>query len=255
MIVLDRVGMTYRAESGPVEALRDVGFSVGRGELLALVGPSGCGKSTLLRVVAGLRRPTRGSVEVDGRAVTGPIPSVGMVFQAPVLLKWRTVRDNVLLPAELAGLERARYRERAEHLLRLVGLDGFADRLPRELSGGMQQRAAICRALLLDPPLLLMDEPFGALDAMTRDEMNLELLRVWGEPAAARKTVVFVTHSIPEAVFLADRVVVMSPRPGRVARVVDVPLPRPRTPATRAAPQFGALSLEIHETLVSAGSG
>jgi len=255
VIVLDRVGMTYRAESGPVEALRDVGFSVGRGELLALVGPSGCGKSTLLRVVAGLRRPTRGSVEVDGRAVTGPIPSVGMVFQAPVLLKWRTVRDNVLLPAELAGLERARYRERAEHLLRLVGLDGFADRLPRELSGGMQQRAAICRALLLDPPLLLMDEPFGALDAMTRDEMNLELLRVWGEPAAARKTVVFVTHSIPEAVFLADRVVVMSPRPGRVARVVDVPLPRPRTPATRAAPQFGALSLEIHETLVSAGSG
>jgi len=256
VIVLDRVGMTYRAESGPVEALRDVGFSVGRGELLALVGPSGCGKSTLLRVVAGLRRPTRGSVEVDGRAVTGPIPSVGMVFQAPVLLKWRTVRDNVLLPAELAGLERARYRERAEHLLRLVGLDGFADRLPRELSGGMQQRAAICRALLLDPPLLLMDEPFGALDAMTRDEMNLELLRVWGEGAARdRKTIVFVTHSIPEAVFLADRVVVMSPRPGRVARVVDVPLPRPRTPATRAAPQFGALSLEIHETLVSAGSG
>ena len=255
MIVLDRVGMTYQAESGPVEALRDVGFSVGRGELVALVGPSGCGKSTLLRVVAGLRRPTRGSVEVDGRAVTGPIPSVGMVFQAPVLLKWRTVRDNVLLPAELAGLERARYRERAEHLLRLVGLDGFADRLPRELSGGMQQRAAICRALLLDPPLLLMDEPFGALDAMTRDEMNLELLRVWGEPAAARKTVVFVTHSIPEAVFLADRVVVMSPRPGRVARVVDVPLPRPRTPATRAAPQFGALSLEIHETLTRAPGG
>jgi len=255
VIVLDRVGMTYRAESGPVEALRDVGFSVGRGELVALVGPSGCGKSTLLRVVAGLRRPTCGSVEVDGRAVTGPIPSVGMVFQAPVLLKWRTVRDNVLLPAELAGLERARYRERAEHLLRLVGLDGFADRLPRELSGGMQQRAAICRALLLDPPLLLMDEPFGALDAMTRDEMNLELLRVWGEPAAARKTVVFVTHSIPEAVFLADRVVVMSPRPGRVARVVDVPLPRPRTPATRAAPQFGALSLEIHETLARATGG
>jgi len=255
VIVLDRVGVTYQAESGPVEALRDVGFGVGRGELLALVGPSGCGKSTLLRVVAGLRRPTCGAVEVDGRAVTGPIPAVGMVFQAPVLLRWRTVRDNVLLPAELAGLERRRYRERAEHLLRLVGLDGFADRLPRELSGGMQQRAAICRALLLDPPLLLMDEPFGALDAMTRDEMNLELLRVWGEPASARKTVLFVTHSISEAVFLADRVVVMSPRPGRVARVVDVPLPRPRTPATRAAPQFGALALEIHEALVSATAG
>jgi len=253
VIVLDRVGMTYRADSGPVEALRDVGFAVGRGELVALVGPSGCGKSTLLRVVAGLRRPTCGEVEVDGRAVTGPIRAVGMVFQAPVLLKWRTVRDNVLLPAELASLDRRRYRERAEQLLRLVGLDGFAGRLPRELSGGMQQRAAICRALLLDPPLLLMDEPFGAL-AMTRDEMNLELLRVWGESAAARKTVLFVTHSIPEAVFLADRVVVMSPRPGRVARIVDVPLPRPRTPATRAAPAFGALALEIHEALVGAGS-
>ena len=252
MIVLDRVGMTYRTDAGPVEALRDVGFSVGRGELVALVGPSGCGKSTLLRVVAGLRPPSRGAVAVDGRAVTGPIASVGMVFQAPVLLKWRTIRDNVLLPAELAGLGRARYRERADQLLRLVGLDGFAERLPRELSGGMQQRAAICRALLLDPPLLLMDEPFGALDAMTRDEMNVELLRVWGEPATARKTVLFVTHSIPEAVFLADRVVVMSPRPGRVARIVEVPLPRPRTPVTRAAPTFGALALEIHETLANA---
>ena len=252
MIVLDRVGMTYRTDAGPVEALRDVGFSVGRGELVALVGPSGCGKSTLLRVVAGLRPASGGVVTVDGRTVTGPIASVGMVFQAPVLLKWRTIRDNVLLPAELAGLGRARYRERAEQLLGLVGLGGFAERLPRELSGGMQQRAAICRALLLDPPLLLMDEPFGALDAMTRDEMNLELLRVWGEPATARKTVLFVTHSIPEAVFLADRVVVMSPRPGRVARIVDVPLARPRTPATRAAPAFGALALEIHETLTRA---
>jgi NitT/TauT family transport system ATP-binding protein len=255
VIVLDRVGMTYATDSGPVEALRDVGFTVGRGELVALVGPSGCGKSTLLRVVAGLRRPTAGTIAVDGRAVTAPIPSVGMVFQAPVLLKWRSVRDNVLLPAELAGLGRGRYRERAEHLLRLVGLDGFADRLPRELSGGMQQRAAICRALLLDPPLLLMDEPFGALDAMTRDEMNLELLRVWGEPPAARKTVLFVTHSIPEAVFLADRVVMMSPRPGRVAHIVEIPLARPRTPATRAAPAFGALALEIHETLARATGG
>jgi NitT/TauT family transport system ATP-binding protein len=255
VIVLDRVGMTYATDSGPVEALRDVGFTVGRGELVALVGPSGCGKSTLLRVVAGLRRPTAGTIAVDGRAVTAPIPSVGMVFQAPVLLKWRSVRDNVLLPAELAGLGRGRYRERAEHLLRLVGLDGFADRLPRELSGGMQQRAAICRALLLDPPLLLMDEPFGALDAMTRDEMNLELLRVWGGPAAARKTVLFVTHSIPEAVFLADRVVMMSPRPGRVAHIVEIPLARPRTPATRAAPAFGALALEIHETLARATGG
>ena len=249
MIVLDRVGMTYRAESGPVEALRDIAFSVGRGALVALVGPSGCGKSTLLRIVAGLRRATTGTVSVDGRAVRGPIAAVGMVFQAPVLLKWRTVRDNVLLPAELSGLDPRRFGDRADALLALVGLGDFGGKYPRELSGGMQQRASICRALLLDPPLLLMDEPFGALDAMTRDDMNLELLRVWGETLAERKTIVFVTHSIPEAVFLADRVVVMSPRPGRVARTFDVSLPRPRTPATRALPEFGRLSLRIHEAL------
>jgi NitT/TauT family transport system ATP-binding protein len=252
LIVLDGVGMTYRAESGPVEALRDIELTVGRGELVALVGPSGCGKSTLLRVVAGLRPATTGTVVVDGRPVTRPIPAVGMVFQAPVLLKWRTVRDNVLLAAELAGLAPSDYRERAEALLRLVGLDDFGDKRPRELSGGMQQRASLCRALLLDPPLLLMDEPFGALDAMTRDDLNLELLRVWGESGRDRKTIVFVTHSIAEAAFLADRVVVMTPRPGRIARIVDVDLPRPRTVATRAHPDFGALTLTIHETLTTA---
>jgi NitT/TauT family transport system ATP-binding protein len=255
VIVLDRVGMTYRADSGPVEALRDISFTVGRGELLVLVGPSGCGKSTLLRIVAGLRPPTIGSAAVDGRPVHGPIAAVGMVFQAPVLLKWRTVRDNVLLPAELSGLDPRRYRARADALLALVGLGDFADKYPRELSGGMQQRASICRALLLDPPLLLMDEPFGALDALTRDDMNLELLRVWGESGPERKTIVFVTHSIHEAVFLADRVIVMSPRPGRVATAVDVPLPRPRTPATRALPEFGRLSLKIHETLARRPGG
>jgi NitT/TauT family transport system ATP-binding protein len=249
LIVLDRVGMTYRADSGPVEALRDITLEVGRGELVALVGPSGCGKSTLLRIVAGLRPATAGRVVVDGAPVVGPIPAVGMVFQAPVLLRWRTILDNVLLPAELAGRDPGAHRVRAETLLGLVGLGAFADRRPRELSGGMQQRAALCRALLLDPPLLLMDEPFGALDAMTRDELNLELLRVWGEGSAARKTIVFVTHSIPEAVLLADRVVVMTSRPGRIARVYDVPLPRPRTVTTRAAPEFGALALAIHEAL------
>jgi NitT/TauT family transport system ATP-binding protein len=252
LIALAGVGMTYRAESGVVEALRDISITVDRGELLALVGPSGCGKSTLLRIIAGLRPATTGQVAVDGRPVVRPIPAVGMVFQAPVLLRWRTILDNVLLAAELSGLEPQAYRARAEALLSLVGLDGFADKRPRELSGGMQQRTSLCRALLLDPPLLLMDEPFGALDAMTRDELNLELLRVWGEGSAARKTIVFVTHSIPEAVFLADRVVVMTPRPGRVARTFDVPLPRPRTVAGRADPGFGALALAIHETLTAA---
>jgi NitT/TauT family transport system ATP-binding protein len=249
LIRLDRVGMTYTTASGTVEALRDIDLAVGRGELVAIVGPSGCGKSTLLRVIAGLRPPSRGRVEVGGRPVTGPLPSVGMVFQAPVLLKWRTIEGNVLLPAELSGLDPAAYRSRVTELLRLVGLAEFAGRLPRELSGGMQQRASLCRALLLDPPLLLMDEPFGALDAMTRDEMNLELLRVWGEGSRERKTIVFVTHSIPEAVFLADRVVVMTPRPGRLARVFDVPLPRPRTVTSRASADFGALTLAVHEAL------
>ena len=253
MIVLDGVGMTYRADSGPVEALRDISFAVDRGELVALVGPSGCGKSTLLRIIAGLRPPSAGRIAVDGRAVTRPIAAVGMVFQAPVLLKWRRIVDNVLLPAELAGLSPDAYRARATDLLRLVGLEDFGDKLPRELSGGMQQRAALCRALLLDPPLLLMDEPFGALDAMTRDELNLELLRVWGEGSRQRKTILFVTHSIPEAVFLADRVVVMTPRPGRVARVVQVRLPRPRTTATRASAHFGALTLELHDVLTRPG--
>jgi NitT/TauT family transport system ATP-binding protein len=253
LIVLDRVGMTYRAESGVVEALRDISVTVDRGELVALVGPSGCGKSTLLRIIAGLRPATTGRVAVAGRPVVRPIAAVGMVFQAPVLLRWRTILDNVLLAAELSGLDPAAYRARAEALLKLVGLDDFADKQPRELSGGMQQRTSLCRALLLDPPLLLMDEPFGALDAMTRDELNLELLRVWGgEGSAERKTIVFVTHSIPEAVFLADRVVVMTPRPGRLARTFDVPLPRPRTVAGRADPVFGALALAIHQTLTAA---
>ncbi|HEX2890807.1 ABC transporter ATP-binding protein [Vineibacter terrae] len=250
LIDLDGLGMTYAAESGPVEALSGIDLKVGRGEFVSLVGPSGCGKSTLLRIIAGLRPATRGSVRVAGRPVTRPIADVGMVFQAPILLKWRSILDNVLLPAELAGKDVGRYRDRARHLLQTVGLGEFAAKLPRELSGGMQQRASLCRALLLDPPLLLMDEPFGALDAMTRDEMNLELLRIWGETGnAARKTVLFVTHSISEAVFLSDRIVVMTPRPGRIAAVRTVGLPRPRTVEVRASAAFGQLSLEIFRTL------
>ena len=231
------------------QAMTELSLDVSAGEFLTVVGPSGCGKSTCLRIVAGLRPATRGAVTVAGEPVRRPLPLVGMVFQAPVLLRWRRLLENVLLPAELAGLSPADYVTRARELLMLTGLADFADKFPRELSGGMQQRASLCRALLLDPPLLLMDEPFGALDAMTRDEMNLELLRIWGEGNEERKTILFVTHSIPEAVFLADRVVVLTLRPSAIARIVQVPLPRPRTMAARASSEFGRLSLEIYETL------
>jgi NitT/TauT family transport system ATP-binding protein len=253
LIEIERVGMTYAAASGPVEALRDISLTVREGEFVALVGPSGCGKSTLMRIVAGLRPVTSGRVVVDGVPVAKPVSRVGMVFQAAVLLKWRSVLDNVLLPVELSGLNTADHRERALQLLELVGLADFARKRPNELSGGMQQRASLCRALILDPPILLMDEPFGALDAMTRDEMNLELLRIWGEAGGGsgqgRKTIVFVTHSIQEAVFLADRVVVMTPRPGRVAGVHSVRIARPRTVETRADPELGRMALQIYTEL------
>jgi len=253
LIELDKLGMIYQAASGPVEALAGISLSVGAGEFVSLVGPSGCGKSTLLRIVAGLRPATTGTVQVTGRTVTKPISDIGMVFQQPILLKWRSILDNVLLPAELAGKDPAALRGRALELLDMAGLGGFGEKLPRELSGGMQQRAALCRALLLDPPLLLMDEPFGALDAMTRDDMALELLRIWGEsgggPASSRKTVLFVTHSIAEAVFLSDRVIVMTARPGRIAADLAIDLPRPRTVEVRASEAFGRLSLDIFRTL------
>jgi NitT/TauT family transport system ATP-binding protein len=258
LIDLAGVGMTYQAASGPVEALAGISMSVGTGEFVSLVGPSGCGKSTLLRIVAGLRPATLGTVTVADREVSRPIPDIGMVFQAPVLLKWRSILQNVLLPAELAGHEPRTYWARAQQLLEMAGLHGFAEKLPNELSGGMQQRAALCRALLLDPPLLLMDEPFGALDAMTRDDMALELLRIWGErdlEQNQRKTVLFVTHSIAEAVFLSDRVVVMSPRPGRIAADLKINLPRPRTVELRASETFGRLSLEIFRALTGQGAG
>ncbi len=257
LIEIGHVGMTYSAESGPVEALRDISLTVGEGEFVALVGPSGCGKSTLMRIIAGLRQVTAGRVVVDGTPVAGPVSRVGMVFQAAVLLKWRTVLDNVLLPVELSGQSRAKYQDRAHQLLQLVGLADFADKRPGELSGGMQQRASLCRALILDPPILLMDEPFGALDAMTRDDMNIELLRIWGESQLGdqqRKTIVFVTHSIPEAVFLADRVVVMSPRPGRVSAIHDVDIARPRTVETRADRELARLTLQIYNELTGAKS-
>jgi NitT/TauT family transport system ATP-binding protein len=249
LIDLSQVGMIYEAASGPVEALAGISLKVGMGEFVSLVGPSGCGKSTLLRIVAGLRPATSGAVTVASRQVTRPIPDIGMVFQQPILLKWRSILQNVLLPAELSGKDASSLKKRAYELLDMAGLKDFAEKLPRELSGGMQQRAALCRALLLDPPLLLMDEPFGALDAMTRDDMSIELLRIWGETSAARKTILFVTHSIPEAVFLSDRVVVMSARPGRIAADFKVDLPRPRTVELRGTEAFAHLNLEIFKAL------
>ncbi|MEO8542630.1 MAG: ABC transporter ATP-binding protein [Burkholderiaceae bacterium] len=254
MIRIDGAGMIYQAESGPVEAMRDISLEIFEGEFVALVGPSGCGKSTLLRAIAGLRPLTSGRISVDGSLVDKPLPKVGMVFQAALLLKWRSVLDNVLLPVELSDQNTSRFRDRAVELLQLVGLGEFIHKRPAELSGGMQQRASLCRALIMDPPILLMDEPFGALDAMTRDEMNIELLRIWGESSSAthqRKTIVFVTHSIPEAAFLADRVVVMSARPGRVASIRTVPIARPRIAETRADPELGRLSFEIYTELAA----
>jgi NitT/TauT family transport system ATP-binding protein len=255
LIAIEDLRIVYETVDGPLEAVRDISLAIGRGEFIAIVGPSGCGKSTLLRAIAGLQRVSGGLVRFNGSPVLGPLNSVGMVFQAPVLLPWRRIMDNILLVAELAGLRRADYRARAQELLELTGLRDFANRFPRELSGGMQQRVSLCRALLLDPPVLLMDEPFGALDAMTRDEMNLELLRIWGQQNQSRKTIVFVTHSILEAIFLADRVVIMSPRPGCVAHVFEVALARPRTVEQRASAEFGELSLRIYQALKAAPPG
>jgi NitT/TauT family transport system ATP-binding protein len=226
VIELIDVRKTFSAGKGQVvEALAPVSLKVREGEFLAIVGTSGCGKSTLMRIIAGLMPPTSGDVIVNGREISGPDTRTGIVFQTPVLLPWRTVRRNIELQLDIRGHNSAEAREKVGALIRLVGLEGFEDRMPYELSGGMQQRVALCRALIHDPTLLLMDEPFGALDAMTREQMNSELQRIWAETG---KTVVFITHSITEAVFLADRIVVMSPRPGRITDLVEVALPRPR---------------------------
>ncbi len=223
-VALEDVHKAYHGRAQQIVALESITMTVRSGEFLAVVGPSGCGKSTLLMLIAGLLPPTRGAIAIDGRPVVGPYTDVGIVFQRDVLFEWRTILGNVLLPAEIKRLSLPASRERALHLLDEVGLAGFEDRYPYELSGGMRQRVALCRALIHDPPLLLMDEPFAALDAFTREEMGAYLLRLWHE----RSTVIFVTHSIEEAVALADRVVVMSPRPGRIVEAVDVGLPRPR---------------------------
>jgi len=232
----------YPTSRGTVLALEDIEFDVAEGEFVALVGPSGCGKSTLLKILAGLLPATRGQVRLRGMPVTGPRRDIGVVFQSPVLFPWRTVLENVLLPVDVQRLGRAKHRGRALDLLALVGLSGFEHRYPWELSGGMQQRVAITRSLMHDPALLLMDEPFGALDAMTRESLNLEIQRIWLD---RRETILFVTHSIPEAVFLADRVFVMTPRPGRLLERIEVRIPRPRTLDVMATPEFGGIVRSI----------
>jgi NitT/TauT family transport system ATP-binding protein len=240
----------YTTRDGPVRALDQVSVEARRGEFLSVLGPSGCGKSTLLMIAAGLLRPTSGGVIIDGRLVTRPRTDIGIVFQSPVLLEWRTALGNVMLQAEAKKLARAAAERRARELLGAVGLSGFEDKYPHELSGGMRQRVSLCRALIHNPNQLLMDEPFGALDALTRDQLVLDLQQIWNE---RRMTVLFITHSVPEAVFLSDRIMVMTPRPGRVDRVIDIELPRPRTLAMRETPKFASYSREILDLFLARG--
>jgi NitT/TauT family transport system ATP-binding protein len=246
LIRLDRVGMTYTTASGPVEALRDIDLAVGRGELVAIVGPSGCGKSTLLRIVAGLDRPTSGRVLLDGGEVTGPGPDRGMVFQSYTLFPWLTVRHNICFGLREEGMALAEQHEIADRFIARMGLRGFEDHYPKQLSGGMQQRVAIARALANDPKILLLDEPFGALDNQTRLLMQELLLDTW---EAARKTVLFVTHDIDEAIFMANRVVVFSARPGRIKCEVVTDLPHPRHYTIKTSPEFMALKARLTEEI------
>jgi NitT/TauT family transport system ATP-binding protein len=246
---LEKIYATKDGES--IHALKDVNLDIAAGEFISVVGPSGCGKTTLLKILAGILARSSGEVTMEGRRLSGPSRELGVVFQAPVLLPWRTVLQNVLVPVEVQKRDRRAFEQRARELLRMAGLAGFESKYPGELSGGMQQRVGICRALVHDPSFLLMDEPFGALDAMTREQMNEELQRIW---TASRKTVLLVTHSIPEAVYLADRVVVMTPRPGRIVDVIPVDLPRPRTLAMHNTPEFGRFVARIRAHFHSVGS-
>lgn len=231
---------------GDLEAIRDVSISVAPNEFVSVLGPSGCGKSTLLIMIAGLVKLSEGMISINGGPVTGPRPEIGMVFQQPVLLPWRTVLDNVLFPIELLKLPRTKYVSRAMDLLAMAKIDDFAHHLPRQLSGGMRQRASICRALVHDPSILLMDEPFSALDALTRDEMCVELLRIW---QINRKTVIFVTHSIREAAFLSDRVVVMGRRPATIVEELRIDLPRPRQIALTEDEQFNGYVRRLRKAI------
>ena len=246
MFLAEGVSKVYETSSGTLRALDEVHLEVGKGELISLLGPSGCGKSTLLNIVGGLLEATSGSVLLDGQEVTGASRRVGMMFQKPVLFPWRTIKQNVMLAVEVLGLPAAEYEPRARQVLELVGLEQFADSYPHELSGGMQQRAALSRVLVYEPDVLLLDEPFGALDEFTRESMNLELMRLWRERGY---TIVLVTHNIAEAVFLSSRVVVMTPRPGRIVNVVDIDLPQPRTREVMRSTRYSELCFEVREML------
>jgi len=255
----DGVDKIYNQNSAgeTVTALQDIKLDVEDREFVSVVGPSGCGKSTLLHLAAGILEPTNGTIEIDGVDVQSEHhqrSEVGLVFQHPVALQWRNVKNNVLLPVQIlknngeVDESMDYYKERADELLNLVGLDGFGNSYPNELSGGMQQRVTITQALIYDPSVLLMDEPFGSLDAMTKDELNLELLRIWDE---TEKTVLFITHDLDEAVFLSDRVVVLSSRPGEIVDTVEIDLPRPRTDETWGSQRFVELSAELHQPFKS----
>ena len=248
VIAIDKLSLTFQTADGPVHALSDIDLRIGKGEFVSLIGPSGCGKTTLLRVIADLEQPTAGALLVNGVSPHQArlARAYGYVFQAPALYPWRTIARNVALPLEIMGLSRAERTERVARNLELVNLAGFERKFPWQLSGGMQQRASIARALAVEPDLLLMDEPFGALDEIVRDHLNEQLLHLW---AKTDKTVVFVTHSIPEAVFLSTRIVVMSPRPGRVYDVIDCDLPATRTLDTRETPEFLAIAHRVREGL------
>ncbi|MCX4514181.1 ABC transporter ATP-binding protein [Streptomyces sp. NBC_01619] len=249
---LEEIAVRFRSRRRDVTALHEVSLDVAMGEFVAIVGPSGCGKSTLLKLVAGLLKPSAGQVRLNGEQVNGPRHDIGYVFQRAALLEWRSARRNILIQAEMRRMPSVLARARADELIAMTGLTGFEDAYPHELSGGMQQRVALCRALLHEPPVLLMDEPFGALDALTREQMNMELNRIWRETGT---TVLLVTHSISEAVYLADRVVVMSPRPGTITEIIDVGLPAERDyTQTLARPEFHEATGHIRDLLGAASA-
>jgi NitT/TauT family transport system ATP-binding protein len=248
LVSVQDVSMIYQTRGMETIALRDASLEIGAGEFISLIGPSGCGKTTLLRLLADLIEPTSGTILIAGKTPQEARQSraYGYVFQAPTLFEWRTVEQNIMLPLEVMGFPKAEHKARAERMLKLVGLEKFARNYPWQLSGGMQQRVSIARALAFDPTLLFMDEPFGALDEITREHLNLELLRLWRETG---KTIIFVTHSIPEAVFLSTRIVVMTPRPGKIEKVIAVDLPQPRNFETREHPRFFEIATEVRESL------